>query len=131
LPLTLAIEAHYPEPKASIARFEVKFARNEADKIGPNTKTLVDKLFSCDYPLKHLRRVQGILRLAQKKTVSIEAIEHAAKLAISFNKLTFGYIQATALHFEHHGKRPTLVTPERNDSELYLHNNPKTSGGPT
>jgi len=116
-------ESHYPEPKVSVTKFEIKYAKNEADKIGPNTKALVDKLFEGPYPLKHLRRVQGILRLGLKKTVSNEALEHATKMALTFNKLTFGYVQSTALHFEHHGKRPVIVTPKRDQNEIYLHNN--------
>jgi len=122
-------EAHYPEPKVSITRFEIKFAKNEADKIGPHTRILVDRLFESEYPLKHLRRVQGILRLAQKKTASCEAIEHAAKMAVTFNKMTFGFVQSTALNFQTHGKRLGLITPKRDEAELYLHNKTQNFGG--
>jgi hypothetical protein len=119
---------HYPEQKNATARFEIKYAQNEANKIGPNTKQLVEQLFNSPAPLRHLRRVQGILRLASKKTVSNEAIEHATKMAMTFNKPTFPYISATAHHFEKHGKRSKFVAPIRDQTELYLHQ-PQTKKG--
>ena len=133
-------EAHYPEHKVSITRFEIKFAKDKAAAIGPHTQKLVDTLFDSVYPLRFLRRVQGILRLLDKKKVTAEALEEASKNAIFFKKLTLSYIQSSALHFQHHGKRLSLVTPIRDESELYLHSNNnkdnndnglKIFGGPT
>jgi hypothetical protein len=58
-------DSHYPEKKLSVARFEVHHAKEQAKKLGPEVQKLVDKLFATDHPLRHLRRVQGILRLAK------------------------------------------------------------------
>ena len=58
-------DSHYPEKKLSVARFEVHHAKAQAQKLGPEVEKLVDKLFSTDHPLRHLSRVQGILRPGQ------------------------------------------------------------------
>jgi len=114
-------DSHYPQEKVAVTRFEIKFAKNEADKIGPNTRAIVDHLLDCEYPLKYLRRVQGILRLTQKGAVSHEAMEYAANLALKFQKTTFHYIKDAALHFEHRSQRSPHLAPQRDQTELYLH----------
>jgi hypothetical protein len=66
-------EQHYPDGKLSIRRFEVRSAQAEADRIGPKLSELVQSLFASSHPLRHLRRVQGILRLHQSGRVSATA----------------------------------------------------------
>lgn len=118
------LEAHYPEQKVAVARFEVKLAINIAKKIGPLTLSLVESLVSGVHPLRHLRRIQGVLRLHQSGLVSRESLEYAADQAMKFNKKTFQYIKQAATFHESGGSRPRLVAPQRAASDLYLHSNP-------
>ena len=114
-------DAHYPEKKLSVARFEVHHAKAQAQKLGPEVEKLVDKLFSTDHPLRHLRRVQGILRLAKRYPITPEALNHACQRALLFNKTRLSYIKDCALYFLSHGQRPTLIAPSRQTDTLHLH----------
>ena len=51
---------HYPEEKVALTQFSVQLALREAEKIGPETTRLVAELLGGSYPLRYLRRVQGI-----------------------------------------------------------------------
>jgi hypothetical protein len=84
----------------------------------------VNYLLSGAYPLKYLRRVQGILRLYQSKRVSREAIEHACKMGMTYQKTQFPYIQSTAQYFDKNGLKPSVVrsAPIREKESIYLHN---------
>ena len=115
---------HYPEEKLAVAQFSVQLALREAAKVGPETEKLVSYLLSGSYPLKYLRRVQGILRIYQTQRVTREALEHACKMGMSFNKHQQPYIQATAEHFDKIGNRPVGLrsAPVREASSVYLHN---------
>ena len=115
---------HYPEEKLALTQFSVQVALREAEKIGPETLKVVSILLEGSFPLKYLRRVQGILRLKQSNKVTTHAIEHACKLAQTFSKLNYGYIKATAEHFDKTGNRPVIVrsAPKRDPAEIYLHN---------
>jgi hypothetical protein len=114
-------DSHYPEQKLSVARFEVHHAQAQAKKLGPNVEQLVDKLLSTDYPLRHLRRVQGILRLAKRHPITVQALDHACQRALSFNKTRLSYIKDCALYFVTHGQRPTLLAPSREQGAVHLH----------
>jgi hypothetical protein len=114
-------DSHYPEKKLSVARFEVHHAKEQAQKLGPHVEKLVEKLLLTDYPLRHLRRVQGILRLAKRHPITVEALDHACQRALSFNKTRLSYIKDCALYFVTHGQRPTLLTPTREPGAVHLH----------
>jgi len=114
-------DSHYPEKKLSVARFEVHHAIEQASKLGPHVEKLVDKLLSTDYPLRHLRRVQGILRLAKRYPITPEALDHACQRALFFNKTRLAYIKDCALYFVSHGQRPTLLAPSRQPDSIHLH----------
>jgi transposase len=114
-------DSHYPEKKLSVARFEVHHAKEQATKLGSHVEQLVDKLLSTDYPLRHLRRVQGLLRLAKRYPITPEALDHACQRALSFNKTRLSYIKDCALFFVTHGQRPTLIAPHRQADTLHLH----------
>ena len=114
-------ESHYPEKKLSVARFEVHHAKTQAQKLGPEVEKLVEKLFTNDHPLRHLRRVQGILRLAKRYPITLEALNHACAQALLFNKTRLSYIKDCALYFVRHGQRPTLIAPRRQADTLHLH----------
>lgn len=129
-PRASTLDAHYPEEKAALARFDVQAARKTACRIGPKTERLVDDLFSTSTPLKFLRRVQGILDLVRRGAVSPAALEHAAERALLFNKKQLSFIKDAALFFERRGSQSTAsVTsltqhtraPIRSNSEVFLH----------
>lgn len=125
-------EQHYPDGKLSIRRFEVRSAQAEAERIGPKLLELVQSLFASSHPLRHLRRVQGILRLHQSGRVSGIALEYAADKALLFRKPTLNYVKACAEHYDANGARLVLVKPKRSDSEVFLHNeegDSRASGG--
>lgn len=117
---------HYPEEKVALTQFSVQLALRAAEKIGPETTTLVEELLSGNYPLKYLRRVQGILRLQQSARVTSAGLEHAAKLAMTYRKLQFAYVQAAAEYFDKNGNRPSVVrnAPVREAGSMFLHSNP-------
>lgn len=112
---------HYPEHKTAITRFEVQTAISQAQMIGPHTHKLVQYLVTTDWPLKHLRRVQGILRLVQSKLVSIEALEYASQQAFNFKKLNYQYVKNAALFFKNGGTNLSLGPPQRSQTEMFLH----------
>jgi transposase len=114
-------DAHYPEHKLSVARFEVHHAKEQAKKIGPNVEKLVEHLLSSEYPLRHLRRVQGILRLVKSHSITPEALNHACQRALLFNKTRLAYIKDCAVYFVAHGQRPTLAAPQRKADSVHLH----------
>jgi transposase len=122
--LTSTEDKHYPEDKVAMTQFSVQVAKREANKIGPMTEQLVNHLLDVSYPLRHLRRVQGILRLYQSNRVSREGLEHGCKLALSFNKPHYTYVHATAEYFDKNGNRPKLIgsAPIREATSMHLHN---------
>lgn len=114
---------HYPAEKVQQARFEVQHAKAQAKKIGTRTVEAVEKLFEGTWPLRGLRRAQGILRLCQGGKYSCEAVEHGSDMALKFNKLRVEYIKSCAAHFDRHGAPgPAAATPPRDPQTLFLHN---------
>lgn len=112
---------HYPEKKLSVVRFEIRHAQSQAQQLGPYVEQLVEQLFSGSHPLRHLRRVQGILRLAKRYPITPEALDHACQRALCFNKTRLAYIKDCARYFVAHGQRPTLHTPKRKPDTVHLH----------
>ncbi len=119
---------HYPEKKLAVARFEIHHALAQAKQLGPPVEQLVEQLFCGSHPLRHLRRVQGILRLAKRYPITPEALDHACQRAMSFNKTRLSYIKDCALYFVAHGQRPTLLTPQRKLDCVHLHQYGANSG---
>jgi transposase len=115
-------DAHYPEHKTGVAQFAISDAKAESAKVGPNTRALIDHLLDTDYPLKHLRRAQGIIRLVKSQLVKAEALEYAASKAMSFGKTHLQYVKACAVHYQLHGSRPVLAAPLREKNQIHLHN---------
>jgi transposase len=115
---------HYPEEKLALTQFSVQQALREAEKVGPHTLKLVGHLLSGSFPLRYLRRVQGILRIFQSQSVSRDALEHACKMGMTFNKHQQPYIRATAEYYDKSGNRPSAVksAPVRDAGSIYLHN---------
>ena len=114
-------DAHYPEAKVSVARFEVRHATEQANRLGPHVAELVAALLSGEHPLRHLRRVQGILRLARTYPMTPEALDHACHQAVLFKKTRLAYVKACALFFVTHGHQPQRLAPMRDPAAVHLH----------
>ncbi len=115
---------HYPEAKLATASFDIHQALTQAKRIGAETEKLVEHLFALSHPLKYLRRVQGILRLVEKKRVSVPALEYACKIALTHKNTRFATIEAIAQHHDRHGPRPVIIQtskPKRDEQTLFLH----------
>lgn len=116
---------HYPEEKVALVQFSVQLALKSSERVGEQTAKLVSHLLDGEYPLKYLRRVQGILRLHQSNHVTREGLEHACKMGMIYGKTQFAYIQNTATYFDKNGNKPSIVrtAPKREVNMMYLHNN--------
>jgi len=121
-------DSHYPEAKLSVARFEVHHAQEQARRLGGHVEKLVEQLLSGQHPLRHLRRVQGILRLNKSYPITPEALDHACQRALTFNKTRLAYIKDCALFFVTHGHRPRLLTPQRQLDTVHLHQQALSAG---
>ena len=87
--------AHYPEKKFVDMNYHISLARKEAEKIGPNLSMVIERLLNEDrFPLKNLRRVQGILSLA--KQFEREAMEYGCEMALHFEYLNYDRIRRFA-----------------------------------
>lgn len=115
---------HYPEEKVALVQFSVQHALKAAHAVGPETERLTKSLLGGEYPLRYLRRVQGILRLEQSGKVSKAALEHGARMGLTFNKTQFNYIKSAAEFFDRNGNRPSVVrsAPKRAAESMHLHN---------
>lgn len=119
---------HYPQPKVVVAHFEITHAKAEASVLGPNVRSLVDELTGGDYPLRHLRRIQGILRLARSGGVAPGSLDYGCEQALKFRQMRLAYIKSCALFHQVNGGRPTVTgAPRRDLNDVHL--NSKVEGG--
>lgn len=119
------LDAHYPEQKSALARFDVQAALKASLRVGPETNRLIQDLFAGSTPLKLLRRAQGILALQTSGRVSTAALEHACARAMLFNKKQFSFIKDAALFFQARGddSKASVIraAPIRLKQEVFLH----------
>ena len=97
-----------------MARFEVRHAQQQAKKLGPHIEKLVDHLLSGQHPLRHLRRVQGILRLSKRYPITAEALDHACQRALTFNKTRLAYIKTAPFTLSPTAKDPRCLPRREN-----------------
>lgn len=121
------VEAHYPPEKTAVARFEIKLALKQAENVGPKTFELINSFFEGEYPLKLLRRAQGILRLVQSSQVEKKDLEYASEQAMRFNRKQFGYVKSAALFHKSGGQKLRSVAPIRDINHINLHQVPNPS----
>lgn len=118
---TITNTGHYPEHKVQVASFAIGHAKTEASTIGTNMRALVDHLLDGSYPLKHLRRVQGILRLS--KSIERESLDYAAAHALRFDQGRVAYIRSCALFHQKNGGKPVALnspSPKRERDHIHL-----------
>lgn len=82
---------HYPPGHQAYAEEDIAKYKAWALSIGQETSKLVEDLFSDPYPLKHLRRVQGILALSKK--YSKGQLESSAKVANQYNQKHIPFLE--------------------------------------
>ena len=82
---------HYPESHQAYHETTPKYLRDQAAKLGYETSKLIHELLSGPYPLQHLRRAQGIIRLAKK--YGQERLNKAIGQAALFNQKSYQAIE--------------------------------------
>ena len=87
---------HYPKEHQAYLEEDIVNLKSRAFDIGPETSNLINELLQGPYPLRHLRRAQGILSFSRK--YSKERLEKACKIANQFNNVTFYYIERVIKH---------------------------------
>lgn len=91
-------DVHYPEKKIVDANYHLTLAKKNAEKIGPNVLLLIERLIREErFPLKTLRKVQGILDLEKKFTK--EALEYASEMCLEFDCMNRDRIKRFARGF--------------------------------
>ena len=83
--------SHYPEAQQAYLEEDVIKMKSWSEAIGACTAALIHELLSGAYPLKYLRRTQGILALSQKYSKPL--LEFGCANANRFNQKTIRYIE--------------------------------------
>jgi transposase len=111
---------HYPSERLQQARYEIRNAKDDADRVGPQTRAVIEVLFAGQWPLRGLRRAQGVLRCA--RAYGNDALEHACGKALHFKKYRVDFIKDCAMTF-HRGQEEFRhgATPMRDEATLFLH----------
>jgi transposase len=103
---------HYPEDKYVEVNYHLASAKKEAEQLGPYIAAVINKLLKqSKYPLKVLRKIQGILRL--KSVFSVEELEHGCEMAIEFDKLNYNYIKKFSKNYKNMNKDNNQKAPVR------------------
>lgn len=110
---------HYPEKKYVDMNYHLALCRREASMIGENTSLLIERIFAQDsYPLKNLRKVQGILGL--KNQIDREAFEYASEMALEFNKMNYDRVKRFAKGYRPERNNKTDLMPIRQQELICL-----------
>ena len=80
----------YPPEKLAYLMATPSFCREKASQIGPHTQTLVRRILS-EHAMRNLRKVQAILRLAEK--YGSERMEAASQRSLVFDNLRYRSIK--------------------------------------
>jgi hypothetical protein len=113
-------ESHLPPQRLQIASFEIKKSLAMATSVGPKTGEMVRRQLEGNRPLRHLRRVQGILRLL-KTEITNESLEFASAQALTFERFQLSFIRNCAKQFQTIGGRVKSTPPIRNPNTVHLH----------
>lgn len=109
---------HYPENKLVEVNYHLNKAKKESRLLGENVELLINRLIGeARYPLKVLRKVQGILSLKNKFTK--EELDYGCSEALEFNKLNYDNVRKFAKYYN---KRPVsnMEAPKRQLSLICL-----------
>lgn len=102
---------HYPEKKYLEFNYHLGQLKKNSVLIGPHTSLLINKLMGrSNYPLKIIRKAQGILSL--ESTFGREALEYACEEALEFDRLNFDNVKRFAKNYKSR-KVEEVVAPKR------------------
>lgn len=90
---------HYPPGHQAYAEEDVIKLKSWAVSVGIETSKLVEELFSGPYPLKHFRRIQGILALSTK--YSKAKLEAATTIANKYDQKNIQYLERVIKNNQH------------------------------
>jgi transposase len=115
---------HWPPEKRSHLSFDIAAAKAAAAKIGPTTSELVTLLFDQAFPLRHLRMVQGMLRLVNNGRFTPKDLEYAARCGLNHSTFRLAYLTACCQFHARGGARPqglpSSLMPERDLKTIHL-----------
>jgi transposase len=113
-------ESHYPPGKIVANRLDILSLKKEAALTGRNLSLVVDELLASPQPLRHLRRIQGLVRL--KKNYPVSSIEYACAQALTFKRYNYQFIESLAKRHKLQGGRviSSSQVPVRDLSEVHL-----------
>jgi hypothetical protein len=83
----MTVSSHYPTEKAAYLEKTTVWCRRRAQTLGPNLVQFVETIMHQDHPMDTLRKVQGILHLAEKYPK--ERMDHAARRALHYQVLSY------------------------------------------
>lgn len=118
--LSSVIDEHLPTDLQQSQSFDIRKATTEAEAIGAKISELIQLLFSEDRPLKHLRRVLGILRL-YKDGKSQMAMEYAAAQALCFHRYDLKYFKSCVDAYKESQGVMRSILPRRDLENIHLH----------
>lgn len=103
---------HYPSEKVVEINFHLNHARTKARGIGEDVLYVVEKLIKENrHPLKNLRKIQGILSLADK--FSPESLNYGCERALEFDRLIKRFIENCAKSYRPKKENNKSKTPIR------------------
>jgi transposase len=82
---------HYPPAQQAYAEEDVQKLLSQAAKVGPEATAMINSLLKESHPLRHLRRIKGIISLSWK--YSAAALENACRDANRFKNYNLQYIE--------------------------------------
>lgn len=83
--------SHYPPAQAAYAEQDIQKLLKQALTVGSETLNLIEGLLKESHPLRHLRRIQGIVALGWK--YNNELLEEACREANRFNNRNVQYLE--------------------------------------
>jgi len=105
-------ENHYPEKKVVDLQLCIQSSYKRAEKLGENSRLLVQKLFQMPkFPLKNLRKVQGILALGDKYPRA--AMEYACESALVRERYSYHFIKSCAKNYREEKDPRINIAPTR------------------
>jgi hypothetical protein len=104
---------HYPPAHRAYLEITPQYLIEKSKASGVNVHALIESLMSGPYPLKHLRRAQGIVGLIKK--YPLEQFDYACEQALLLNRPYIRFIEAMA-------KKPPYKSSElpKRESNPYL-----------
>ena len=121
--------SHWPPEKKAHLSFDIASAKAQSLKVGPVTGRMVSELFEQPFPLRHLRLVQGILRLVNSSKFTSADLEYASLSAQNHSKYRLKYLTDCCQFHARGGARPravgdTSLLPTRQPGTVHLQAKP-------